>query len=88
MTSALAPTAPPAAPSQTMARKRTPGTTNAPGGAWYSTPNDKRKSPVRRFTLDAEALAALAFLAPDEGMQSAMVREALVTLAKARGWRP
>jgi len=70
----------------TARRKRNPGTTNAPGGEWYSTPNDKRKSPVKRFTLNAEALSALAYLAPDAGMQSAMVREALVTLAKARGW--
>ena len=79
--------APVRAPSPPMPKaKRTPGTSGAPGGRWYSTPNAARKSPAVRFTLTPEAVAALAFLAPDEGTRSRTVSDALVALAKARGW--
>lgn len=55
---------------------------------WYSTPNALRRSPIRRFTLDPLALSALAYLAPEDGLASARVREALVALARVRGWAP
>jgi len=66
--------------------ERTLGTSNAPGGEWYSTPNARRKSPAERFTLDAEALSALAFLSARNASRSAAVRDALVHRARALGW--
>jgi len=78
-----------AAGSPGMARpKRTPGTTNAPGGEWYSTPDEKRVNKPRRFTLTPRAEAALLFLAPDEGQRSAAVCDALEALARSKGWSP
>ncbi len=55
-------------------------------GVHYSTPNARRRSPAYRFTLDAPALAALAFLAPEDGQRSAAVRDALVERARSKGW--
>ncbi len=67
--------------------KRTPGTSNAPGGRWYSTPDAARVNKPRRFTLTPRAAAALAFLAPDEGQRSSAVCDALIAHAEARGWK-
>lgn len=57
-------------------------------GPWYSTPNEKRRNKAHRFTLTPEALAALAFLAPNDGERSREVSAALVERARSKGWVP
>jgi hypothetical protein len=65
--------------------RRTPGTTNAPGGKWHSPTNADRKSPAVRFTLSPRAVRALAYLA-GKGDRSAEVSAAIVERAERRGW--
>jgi hypothetical protein len=66
---------------------RTPGTTNAPGGKWHSTPPERRKNKPWRGTLTPAARAVLdaltAKLGP--GNESAFVSRAIVALGEAEG---
>jgi len=74
-----------AAPSPVMSSKRAPGTTGAPGGKWYATPNSQRKRPVERFTLARVVVERLPELAAPDGNKSAYVERLIREDAARRG---
>lgn len=66
-----------------MSTPRTPGTTNAPGGAWHSASNAARKSPAKRLTLSRPVWVHLEALGPRRA--SAYVEALIRDAAAAKG---
>lgn len=80
----LAPPPPSPAPSAAVTRpRRNPGTTNAPGGAWFSTPKDRRKSKPKTLTLSPRATVALAALKARPGGDSESAEASAAIIERA-----